>query len=83
MSNIAAGLPSEKVGMNEIPLLVIVAAPPIWSGTFVMSVFWENAIKERFRKNRKSDAFIKRYLVTGLIVRYFKVVKKNDFKGKL
>ena len=49
-SNMAAGFPSEKVGINDIPLFVTDAAPEMFIGVPVLSVFCENAFNVRHNK---------------------------------
>jgi len=75
-SNITAGLPNEKVGMNEIPLFVAVIAPFKWLGVSVISDVWEDTIKESEKRRNASNDILARFFVIGLLLRGFHGIKK-------
>ena len=59
-SNKSAGFPSEKEGIREMPLLVLVITPEKMAGVVVLSGFWANMEQKNGRMQIKTMAFFMR-----------------------
>ena len=57
MLNIAAGFPNEKVGMKEIPLLVVLMLPEKWYSLFGVTSVWAKVDTKVFKNMTNRTVF--------------------------
>jgi len=83
----AAGLPSENVGINEMPLLVTLAAAEKWPLFFGLSVVCENVVCAMFKRMisgiilfKNTGNIVMLHELKGLAVVFFIVLYVRDFQ---